>query len=101
MSRELSRFNRLRAESSDDRHLQSHHPRDVRGLSREKREALKASEHIDGWLRETYFGQVLAGHSRAIRVFDTFPLVRDDGNVLYCLALAGAFADSECSILTT
>ena len=49
--------------------------------------AIKASEHIDGWLREAYFGQRLAGHARAIRVFDAFPLVRDDGSVLYCLAL--------------
>jgi serine/threonine-protein kinase len=49
--------------------------------------AMKASEHIDGWLREAYFGQLLAGHSRAIRVFDTFPLAREDGSVLYCLAL--------------
>ncbi len=49
--------------------------------------AIKASEHIDGWLREAYFGQRLAGHARAIRVFDAFPLMRDDGSVLYCLAL--------------
>lgn len=49
--------------------------------------AIKASEHIDGWLREAYFGQRLAGHARAIRVFDAFPLVRDDGSLLYCLAL--------------
>jgi serine/threonine protein kinase len=49
--------------------------------------AIKASEHIDGWLREAYFGQVLAGHARAIRVFDAFPLVREDGSLLYCLAL--------------
>ena len=49
--------------------------------------AIKASEHIDGWLREAYFGQLLEGHSRAIRVFDAFPLVREDGSVLYCLAL--------------
>jgi serine/threonine protein kinase len=49
--------------------------------------AMKASEHIDGWLREAYFGQILAGHSRAIRVFDAFPLARADGTVLYCLAL--------------
>ena len=52
--------------------------------------AIKASEHIDGWLREAYFGQLLAGHSRAIRVFDAFPLIRDDGSVLYCLALEDA-----------
>jgi serine/threonine protein kinase len=49
--------------------------------------ALKASEHLDGWLREAYFGQILEGQTRAIRVFDAFPLTRDDGSVLYCLAL--------------
>jgi serine/threonine protein kinase len=48
---------------------------------------IKVSTHIDGWLREAYFGQLLDGHPRAIRVFDTFPLVRDDGRLLYCLAL--------------
>jgi len=49
--------------------------------------AMKASEHIDGWLREAYFGQLLDGHPRAIRVFDAFPLTRSDGSVLYCLVL--------------
>ena len=48
---------------------------------------IKVSEHIDGWLREAYFGQLLDGHPRSIRVFDTFPLFRPDGRVLYCLAL--------------
>jgi serine/threonine protein kinase len=48
---------------------------------------LKASPRIDGWLREAYFGQLLAGHPRAIRIFDAFPLTRDDGRILYCLAL--------------
>jgi serine/threonine-protein kinase len=48
---------------------------------------IKASSRIDGWLREAYFGQLLDGHSRAIRVFDTFPLMRPGGQVLYCLAL--------------
>ena len=48
---------------------------------------IKASERIDGWLREAYFGQLLDGHPRAIRVFDTFPLTRPDGRFLYCLAL--------------
>ncbi len=59
----------------------------TRSLSVPSVVAIKASEHIDGWLREAYFGQLLAGHARAIRVFDTFPLVRADGSVLYCLAL--------------
>src|SRR5207302_1687418 len=48
---------------------------------------VKVSTRIDGWLREAYFGQLLDGHPRAIRVFDTFPLMRVDGPVLYCLTL--------------
>ena len=48
---------------------------------------IKVSSRIDGWLREAYFGQLLDGHPRAIRVFDAFPLVRSGGRVLYCLAL--------------
>ena len=48
---------------------------------------IKVSERIDAWHREAYFGQLLDGHPRAIRVFDSFPLVRADGGVLYCLAL--------------
>lgn len=49
--------------------------------------ALKASQRIDGWLREAYFGQLLEGLPRAIRVFDAFPLTHGDGGVLYCLAM--------------
>jgi serine/threonine-protein kinase len=48
---------------------------------------IKVSPRIDGWLREAYFGQLLDGHPRAIRVFDAFPLVPPGGRVLYCLAL--------------
>jgi serine/threonine protein kinase len=54
---------------------------------------IKVSARIDGWLREAYFGQLLDGHPRAIRVFDMFPLVARDGRqtaktpVVYCLAL--------------
>jgi len=48
---------------------------------------IKVSARIDGWVREAYFGRLLAGHPRAIRVFDVFPLMRPDGPVLYCLAL--------------
>jgi serine/threonine protein kinase len=47
---------------------------------------IKASRRIDGWLREAYFGQLLAGHPRAIRVLDAFPLI-ESGRVVYCLAL--------------
>ena len=47
---------------------------------------IKASNRIDGWLREAYFGQVLEGHPRAIGVLDAFPLVGKD-RMSYCLAL--------------
>ena len=57
---------------------------------------LKVSRHIDGWLREAYFGQLLHQQERAIRIFDTFPMLQD-GQVLYCLALEyarhGALSD--------
>jgi len=48
---------------------------------------LKVSTRKDGWLREAYFGQVLDGHDRAIRVYDAFPLVRGDATVHYYLVL--------------
>lgn len=60
---------------------------------------IKVSRHIDGWLREAYFGRLLDGHPRAIRVFDVFPLMLPGGgpeerrqgvpvhSALYCLAL--------------
>jgi serine/threonine protein kinase len=59
---------------------------------------IKVSRHIDGWLREAYFGRLLDGHPRAIRVFDVFPLMVSGGPqerrqgspidaALYCLAL--------------
>jgi serine/threonine-protein kinase len=48
---------------------------------------IKVSERIDGWLREAYFGQLLSGHPRAIRVFDAFPVQQPDGRVHYYLAL--------------
>jgi eukaryotic-like serine/threonine-protein kinase len=48
---------------------------------------IKVSSRIDGWLREAYFGQLLDGHPRAVRVYDAFPLMRAGGQVLYCLAL--------------
>ena len=48
---------------------------------------VKISPHIDGWLREAYFGQVLDEHPRAIRVFDKFPLIPESGHTLYCLGL--------------
>jgi hypothetical protein len=52
---------------------------------------VKISRHIDGWVREAYFGKILDGHPRAIQLFDLFPLLRSsavaDGKVLYCLVL--------------
>jgi serine/threonine-protein kinase len=47
---------------------------------------IKVSTRQDGWLREAYFGQLLQDHPRAVRVYDTFPLV-DERRVLYCLAI--------------
>jgi serine/threonine-protein kinase len=48
---------------------------------------IKISTRIDGWLREAYFGLLLDGHPRAIRIFDAFPIVHSHGGVRYCLAL--------------
>jgi serine/threonine-protein kinase len=48
---------------------------------------IKVSTRKDGWLREAYFGQVLDGHDRAIRVFDAFPQIHADGRVRYFLVL--------------
>jgi serine/threonine protein kinase len=48
---------------------------------------IKVSTRKDAWLREAYFGQVLDGHDRAIRLYDAFPLVHSDGRVRYFLTL--------------
>lgn len=48
---------------------------------------VKVSRRIDGWLREAYFGQLLDGHPRAIRVFDAFPVTGSAHSILYCLAI--------------
>lgn len=48
---------------------------------------IKVSRRIDGWLREAYIGQLLDRHPRAIAVYDAFPVMREDGRILYCLVL--------------
>ncbi len=48
---------------------------------------IKISAHMDGWLREAYFGLLLKDHPRAIQVYDRFPLTMADGRVLYSLVL--------------
>jgi serine/threonine protein kinase len=48
---------------------------------------IKVSPYIDAWLREAYFGQLLDGHERALRIYDAFPLLRPDRQMLYCLAI--------------
>jgi len=48
---------------------------------------IKVSRRMDGWLREAYIGQLLDRHPRAIAVYDAFPSMREDGRILYCLAL--------------
>lgn len=48
---------------------------------------IKVSPHLDGWVREAYFGRLLDGQPRAIRLFEAFPHLKSSGRVLYCLAL--------------
>jgi Protein kinase domain len=48
---------------------------------------VKVNTQIDAWLREAYVGNLLDAHPRAIRVYDTFPLIALDGRPLYCLVL--------------
>ena len=48
---------------------------------------IKVSRHIDAWIREAYFGQLLDRAPRAITLYDRFVLTRADGIVLYYLAL--------------
>jgi serine/threonine-protein kinase len=55
-----------------------------------KNVCVKISAHIDGWLREAYFGQLLDKHPRAISLYDAFAQVRDDGRILYCLTIEHA-----------
>src|SRR5688500_5861603 len=47
---------------------------------------VKVSPHIDGWLREAYFGMLLDGHARAIGVYDRFALTQN-GGALYFLVI--------------
>ena len=48
---------------------------------------IKISPHLDAWVREAYFGQLLNDHPRAIQVVDRFPLTDASGGPLYCLVL--------------
>jgi serine/threonine protein kinase len=48
---------------------------------------VKVNTQIDAWLREAYVGHLLDAHPRAIRVYDTFPLIGFGGRPLYCLVL--------------
>jgi eukaryotic-like serine/threonine-protein kinase len=48
---------------------------------------IKISPHMEGWLREAYFGLLLRDHPRAIQVYDRFPLTAAGGTLLYCLVL--------------
>ena len=63
---------------------------------------IKASARMDGWLREAYFGQLLDGHPRAIRVYDVFPVkstAPKDGRMLYCLAIEHAVSGDLSAFL--
>jgi serine/threonine-protein kinase len=48
---------------------------------------LKVSRHLDSWVQEAYFGQLLAGHARAIQVYDRFPVAGHEGRPIYVLVL--------------
>lgn len=48
---------------------------------------IKVSRRMDAWIRESYFGQLLEGHPRAIAIYDTFTFIGIDGRPLYGLAL--------------
>ena len=48
---------------------------------------VKVSRRIDAWIREAYFGQLLADHPRAIALYDAFVVPAAGGTPLYCLAL--------------
>jgi serine/threonine-protein kinase len=47
---------------------------------------IKISDRISAWLREAYFAELLGRESRALQVFDRFPVVDGDG-MRYCLAM--------------
>src|SRR5262249_25113147 len=51
---------------------------------------VKVSPHLDGWVREAYFGQLLEDHPRAIRLFDRFVGADPRGRTLYYLVLEWA-----------
>jgi len=53
-----------------------------------RRSASRSAPTSTGWLREAYFGKLLDGHPRAIRLFDVFPVLRSDSprEMYYCLA---------------
>jgi serine/threonine protein kinase len=48
---------------------------------------IKVSAKLDGWVRESYFGRLLEGHTHAIQVYDQFPLPHPKRQFLYCLVL--------------
>lgn len=48
---------------------------------------IKISSHMDGWIREAYFGLQLKGHPRAIQIYDQFVITTDEGAVHYCLVM--------------
>src|SRR5437764_1615694 len=47
---------------------------------------VKISERLSAWLREAYFAELLGRESRALQVYDRFPIV-DGLRTRYCLAM--------------
>ena len=47
------------------------------------RVCVKVSPHMDGWLREAYFGMLLDEHPRVIRLYDRFALTEQERATYY------------------
>jgi serine/threonine-protein kinase len=54
---------------------------------------VKASPHMDGWLREAYFGMLLDGHPRVIRLYDRFALTEHDRATYYLVLECATHGD--------
>ena len=61
--------------------------RDKTYCASQSKVCVKVTSNIRGWIREAYFGLLLSGEDRALRVFDFFPLQTRARVPLYCLVI--------------
>lgn len=59
--------------------------RDKAHYASQSKVCVKVTSNIKGWVREAYFGLLLSGEDRALRVFEFFPLQTRARLPLYCL----------------